>query len=235
MQEIPSRALVVIPHPDDGEIACGGTIAKWAQNGTEIAYVLCTNGNKGTDDPSMTTADLEDIRYKEQVLAAKTLGVETVFQLGHPDGELEDSREFRGQLVRVIRSFRPEVVFAPDPYRRTFYFHRDHRIAGIVAQDAVFPYARDRLHFAEHEQEGFEPHKVKTLLFWGAEEVDADTYFDITESIDLKIQALICHSSQISGLSESDSTDWLRNWNREIGLKCGFKYAEEFRKVTFPI
>ena len=235
MQEIPRRALVVIPHPDDGEIACGGTVAIWAQHGAEIAYVLCTNGNKGSDDPSMTTQNLEDIRYKEQVSAAKTLGVEEVFQLGHPDGELEDSREFRGQLVKAIRSFKPEVVFAPEPYRRTFYFHRDHRIAGIVAQDAVFPYARDRLHFVEHEKEGLPPHKVKTLLFWGSEEIDTDTYIDITESIDIKIQALICHRSQISGLSESDSTDWLRNWNREIGLKCGFEYAEAFRKVTFPV
>lgn len=235
MQEIPNKALVVIPHPDDGEIACGGTVAIWAKNGTEIAYVLCTNGNKGTDDLSMKPDDLANIRSKEQISAANTLGVETVFQLGHPDGELEDSREFRGQLVRAIRSFKPEVVFAPEPYRRTFYFHRDHRIAGIVAQDAVFPYARDRLHFAEHEKEGFKPHKVKTLLFWGTEDVDADTYIDITESIDLKIQALICHRSQISGLAESDSTDWLRRWNREIGLKCGFEYAEAFRKVTFPI
>ena len=180
--------MVVTPHPDDAEISCGGTVANWIRQGTSVYYVLCSDGSKGTEDPDMTPERLAKIRYEEQMEAAKTLGVKEVVALGYPDGELEDTREFRGHLVRALRRFRPEVVICPDPYRRSFYFHRDHRIVGQVTQDAVFPYARDRLHFPEHEAEGLAPHKTGTLMFWGPEEIE--TYVDISESMDIKADAL---------------------------------------------
>ena len=231
MVEVPERALVVTPHPDDAEIACGGTVGNWVRQGTQVYYVLCSDGSKGTDDPKMTPQRLAQIRHQEQLAAAARLGVKEVVALGYPDGELEDTREFRKELVRAVRRFRPQVVFCPDPYRRSFYFHRDHRITGQVTQDAVFPYARDRLHFPELEAEGLEPHKVATVLFWGPEE--SDTYLDITDTMDLKIEALRCHKSQISGLSEEDATNWLRNWCKETGEKAGYEYAEGYRKVQF--
>ena len=224
---------MVTPHPDDAEIACGGTVARWVQQGAEVLYVLCSDGSKGTEDPKMTPQQLSEIRKQEQLDAAAVLGVKEVVALGYPDGELEDTREFRGQIVRVIRRFQPEVVISPDPYRLSFYFHRDHRITGQVTQDAVFPYARDRLHFPELEAEGLEPYKVGTILFWGAEE--SDTYLDITDTMDLKIKALRCHKSQVSGLSEEDATNWLRKWCREMGEKAGYQYAEGYRKVQFRI
>ena len=231
--EVPQRVLVVSPHPDDAEISCGGTVARWVRQGAEALYVLCSDGSKGTEDPKMTPQQLSEIRKQEQLDAAAVLGVKEVVALGYPDGELEDTREFRGQIVRAIRRFRPEVVISPDPYRRSFYFHRDHRITGQVTQDAVFPYARDRLHFQELEAEGLEPYKVGTILFWGPEE--SDTYLDITDTMDLKIKALRCHKSQVSGLSEEDATNWLRKWCREMGEKGGYQYAEGYRKVQFRI
>ena len=231
MIEVPERALVVTPHPDDAEISCGGTVGNWVRQGADVYYVLCSDGSKGTDDPDMSPERLAKIRHQEQMDAAATLGVKELVALGYPDGELEDTREFRKHVVRAVRRFRPQVVICPDPYRRSFYFHRDHRITGQVTQDAVFPYARDRLHFPELEEEGLVPHKVGTLLLWGAEE--SDTYLDITNSIDLKIEALQRHKSQLSGLSSEETTGWLRNWNREAGKIAGFEYAEGYRKIQF--
>ena len=225
--------MVVTPHPDDAEISCGGTVANWIRQGTSVYYVLCSDGSKGTEDPDMTPERLAKIRYDEQMEAAKTLGVKEVVALGYPDGELEDTREFRGHLVRALRRFRPEVVICPDPYRRSFYFHRDHRIVGQVTQDAVFPYARDRLHFPEHEAEGLSPHKTGTLMFWGPEEIE--TYVDISESMDIKADALRCHRSQLGGLAEDESIGWLRSWCAEMGKKAGYAYAEGYRVVRFRV
>ncbi len=231
MIDVPKRALVVTPHPDDAEISCGGTVGLWTSQGASVYYVLCSDGGKGTDDPGVTSEALAKTRHQEQLDAAATLGVKEVVALGYPDGELEDTREFRRELVRAIRRFRPEVVVCPDPYRRSFYYHRDHRITGQVTQDAVFPYARDRLHFPEHEAEGLEPHKVGTLLLWGAEE--SDSYVDVTAAMDLKIEALRCHKSQLAGLSGENVVTWLRGFCREAGEKAGFEYAEGYRKVEF--
>ena len=147
MVDTPARVLVVIPHPDDAEGWCGGTVAKWAKGGSEVYYVLCTDGGKGTSDPAMTSERIAAIREKEQLAAAATLGVKDVVLLRHPDGELEDTREFRKEIVRAIRRFRPDVILCPDPYRRNSSWHRDHRITGQVTADAAFPYARDYLNF----------------------------------------------------------------------------------------
>lgn len=233
MKDIPNRALVVTPHPDDAEIACGGTIAEWIKHGTEVFYVLCTDGGKGTDDPTMTSTELSKIRKEEQLKAANLLGVKEVICLEYPDGEMEDSRDSLREMVRAVRRFRPEVVIAPDPHRLTFYFHRDHRITGQVVQDAVFPYSRDRLHFPELEDEGLKPFNVETILFWGAE--DPDTFIDITESMDLKVRSVLCHSSQISPEPDGQDLLWLKKWSKDMGNVIGVSYAEGFRKVDIEI
>lgn len=224
----PRRALVVTPHPDDAEIGCGGTIARWVREGAEVFVLLATNGDKGTDDPSMTSERLAEIREREQEEASRALGVREVVFLGYPDGYLEDDHDFRARVVREIRRLRPEVVLTTDPFRRNFYLHRDHRICGLVTMDACFPYARDRLHYPQHEREGLRPHKVRTLLFWGSE--DPDTYVDITPTIDLKIKALLCHRSQIKGW---DVEEWVRRFARGHGERAGVDYAEAFRRMDF--
>ena len=123
------------------------------------------------------------------------LGVKDVVLLHHSDGELEDDAEFRKEIVRQIRLVRPDVVLCPEPYRKNLAWHRDHRIVGQVAIDAVFPAARDHLHFADlWEKEGLEPHKTGTVLFWGTEQ--PDTFIDINSSLETKTQALMAHRSQ---------------------------------------
>ena len=225
--------MVVTPHPDDAEIGCAGTVAQWIREGTEVVYVLCTNGDKGSGDPEMTSERLAAIREKEQADAARVLGVKEVIYLRHPDGSLEDGAEFRGQLVRAIRMHRPDTVFCPDPYRRGFYLHRDHRICGQVTIDAVFPYARDHLHFPEHLRvDGLAPHRVGEILMWGAEE--PDTFVDITDAIELKIAALLKHVSQVSGAgSDRDGDEFVRANASRMGQRAELPYAEAFRRIQF--
>ncbi|MDE2801877.1 MAG: PIG-L family deacetylase [Chloroflexota bacterium] len=224
----PSRALVVTPHPDDAEGGCGGTIARWIQEGTRVAYVVCTDGRNGTGDVEMQPDRLASIREEEQNQAARVLGVHDVVFLRHPDGELEDDRIFRGELVHAIRRFTPDVVLTTEPHRFSSHQHRDHRMAGQVTLDACFPFARDPHHFGEHIREGLQPHKVGTVLFWGSTE--PQVFVDITETIDLKVQSLIQHESQVGGRSTGH---WIRQRAQEVGRMAGALYAEGFRRIEF--
>ena len=230
MFDRPERAMLVIPHPDDAEGGVGGTVAKWVAEGTEVVFVLCTNGDKGTSDPEMTTEKLGAIREKEQAAAAECLGVKEVIYLRYGDGELDDTAKFRGELVRAIRKHRPDVVFCTDPFRQTFYLHRDHRVSGQVAIDSVFPYARDFLHYNEHIQEGLETHKVGDILMWGTEH--PDTFIDITDTIDNKINALKKHASQVAG-SGRDVDRFVKVNAQNQGQMANMPYAEGFKRIRF--
>ena len=232
MEETPQRVLVVTPHPDDAEIWCGGTVARWINEGAEVHYVLCTDGGKGTDKPGFTSQQLSQMREQEQLDAAQTLGVKNVVMLHHPDGELEDTGDFRKEIVRQIRLVRPEVVLSTEPYRTNHTWHRDHRITGQVTLDAVFPYARDHLHFGElWDEEGLEPHKTGTVLFWGAEK--PDTFIDIAQSIEQKIESVKAHRSQMDGRTESEIVGFVTDWAKRAGAENGHRYAEAFRRVNF--
>ena len=232
MEETPQRVLVVIPHPADAEFWCAGTISKWPAEGASVHYVLCTDGGKGSRDREMTSEELSVIREREQKDAADALGVQDVVLLRHPDGELEDNQDFRKQLVREIRRVQPEVVLCPEPYRKNLAWHRDNRIAGQVALDAVFPCARDHLHFKElWEDEGLEPHKTATVRFWGAEQ--PDTHIDISGSIDAKVKAVLAHQSQMRTHSRDEIDQFVKEWATNAGANQDYTYAEAFRKVTF--
>jgi LmbE family N-acetylglucosaminyl deacetylase len=234
MDESPKKVLVITPHPDDADFWCSGTIAKWLGNGATVRYVLCTDGGKGTTDPNISSADLSKLREQEQADAVEALGVQELVLLHHPDGSLEDDDELRRELVRQIRQVQPDVVLCPEPYRKNLAWHRDHRIAGQVALDAVFPCARDHLHFVElWRDEGLEPHKTPTMLFWGTE--NADTTIDITESMDAKIKAVAAHKSQMDGRSLKEIEDFVRERAQVSEGGSGKEYVEAFRKVTFRV
>ena len=232
MEETPQRVLVVIPHPDDAEFWCAGTVAGWASKGASVHYVLCTDGRNGTSDRGVSSRELAVTREREQRDAAQILGVKDVVMLHHPDGELEDTSDFRKEIVREIRRVRPEVVLCPEPYRRNLAWHRDHRITGQVTLDAVFPYARDHLHFKElWDQERLEPHKTGTVLLWGTEQ--PDTHIDIGESIGVKVRAVLAHQSQKRARTEAEVEEFVKDWATSAGADQGRAYAEAFRKVTF--
>jgi len=226
--ECPADVLVISPHPDDAEIGAGGTVARWCRDGMHVVYALCTSGERGTADRTLPPERLARIREQEQQAAAEVLGVREVVFLRYPDQGLEDGPELRRDIVRLIRRYRPATVATCDPYRRYFY-HRDHRITGQVVCDAVFPYARDHLAYPELLQEGLEPHKVRELLCWAAEDVNFRS--DITETFDLKVAALRCHKSQFAGLGIADPAAWVRRRCEEMAAGQAFALAEAFHRL----
>ena len=224
--------LVITAHADDAEFGAAGTVAQWVREGKEVVYVVCTNGDKGTTDRSVKPEDLARVREEEQKAAARVLGVREVVFLDHPDQSLEDTPEFRKEIVRVIRQFRPRIVVTSDPYRR-YIWHRDHRIAGQVTLDAVFPLARDHLAYPDLIQEGLEPHKVEEILFWAAEDINFRS--NITETFDLKVMALHCHKSQVKEIGNPHLEEWLRERCRTMAEGEDFELAEAFHRVLIPL
>jgi LmbE family N-acetylglucosaminyl deacetylase len=230
--EVPDRAMVIFAHPDDAEIGSGGVVARWVAAGCEVTYVLCTNGGAGTDDRSLSPEELAEKRAAEQRAAADFMGVKHLVMLGYPDGGLEDTRQFRGDVVRAIRTYRPHTIFTHDPYRLRNFQHRDHRVVGLATMDAVYPFARDHLHFPEHAQEGLEPHKVRELWYWGADE--PDVIVDVTDSIDKQIAALIRHESQVGGLNVPPGStlgERMKAGAAEQARGYPFAYGAAFRRL----
>jgi LmbE family N-acetylglucosaminyl deacetylase len=223
----PADVVVVSPHPDDAEFGVAGTVARWTQQAKQVVYVVCTNGNKGTSDPDMKPDKLAEIRQKEQQAAAEILGVREVVFLGNPDQGLEDTPEFRKQIVRMIRLYRPQTVVTADPYRR-YIWHRDHRIAGQVTIDAVFPYARDHLAYPDLLEEGLQPHKVREMLFWASENINYVS--NISDTFETKLAALRCHKSQIQAMKVADLEDWLRQRCSDLAEGEDFELAEAFHR-----
>lgn len=226
--EEPRRALAIAAHPDDTEFGCAGTAALWSRQGWEFFYLICTNGSKGSSDPNLRPELLAPVRQREERAAAALLGVKDVFFLNYEDAELTYSRELLGDVVRYIRLLKPYAVFTHDPetiiVRNSFINHRDHRVAGLVAVDAVYPAARDRWNFPEQIEEGLEPHSVKELYIWGSEK--ADFIVDISEVVELKFQALLQHASQFG--EEDEFLRFVRErWRGEDG-----RYTERFRRVV---
>jgi LmbE family N-acetylglucosaminyl deacetylase len=226
------RILVIVAHPDDAEFGCGGTVARWTAEDREVHYVIVTSGNRGSDDPAMTPERLALVREDEQRAAARTLGVAGVVFLGYPDGELEDTREARRDVVREIRRVRPDrlVTQSPFPTLNPYSGHRDHRHAGRLAVDAVYPYARDRLHFPELATAGFQPHKVGEVYLMG--HTEPDVVIDITETMERKLEALRHHASQFKDFGVVEAR--VRERNAEIGKPHGMTYAEAFRSIELP-
>ena len=196
-----SEIMVISAHPDDSEFGAAGSVAKWTREGRRVVYVVCTSGDKGTDNPDIPPQQLAKILEKEQKDAAAVLGVSHVIFLRYTNQGLEDTSDFRKAIVRQIRIYKPEMVVTSDPYRR-YIWHRDHRITGQVTLDAVFPYARDLLAYPDLIEEGIMPHKVKKILFFGTE--DVNLRIDITDTFQLKLEALRCHKSQIIQLGIPD-------------------------------
>ena len=224
------RAMVVFAHPDDAEFGTGGTVAAWARVGTEVAYVCVTDGSAGSNDPGRTREELQTVREAEQRAACEVLGVKECAFLGVPDGEVQLTLDLRRAITREVRRFCPDVLIAPDPTRywddeRTYVNHIDHRTVGEACLAVVNPDSSTRPQFPELLDEGFEPFEIR-YLWIPTYDGDADTHVDISETIDLKVQALLCHASQVGGFPVEE---WIRKRARERGGPRGMEYAETFR------
>ncbi len=222
-------ALIFAPHPDDAEGGIGGTMVRWAREGKAIVLVVCTNGDKGTNDPKIKPADLIVMREAEQRAAAACMGVREVIFLGHPDQELRDEPVFRREVARLIRQYRPEVVATTDPGRR-YMTHPDHRNTGRVVLDAVSLYSHNLYAFPElYFEEGLELHRTKEMLLWGAEE--SNCCLDITETFDAKMAALHCHVTQF-GEPTPERGKRMRERSKQQAEKENFELGESLHKVN---
>jgi len=218
-------------HPDDQDFTVAGTIAKWTKAGCEFVSVIITSGDSGSNDPTKGAdykPQLASLREAEQKAANKVLGIkETVF-LHYPDGELVATIQLRKDLTRLIRKFKPEVVVTGDPsgwfYGNEYINHPDHRAAAEAATYAVFPSAGTRMIFPDLLDEGLLPHNVKRLYIHGNEK--PDTWVDIGETLETKIEALKKHVSQGD---THDVDKWMYEWAEREGKEKGIKYSESYR------
>lgn len=188
---VPAVALAIAAHPDDVEFGCGATLAKWSAAGTVVHHLICTDGSKGTWDPSADTAALVRTRQQEQRDAAAALGAtgRCAF-LDRVDGELDSDLRTRAEVARWIRELRPDVVLGHDPWKR-YRLHPDHRHAGLLAVEGVVA-ARDPHFFPE---QGLPHHRPDALLLFEADE--ADHVEDVEGFAPAKLAALHAHTSQL--------------------------------------
>ncbi|MEX1019010.1 MAG: PIG-L deacetylase family protein [Litorilinea sp.] len=227
------RVMVIMAHPDDPDFSCSGTIAQMARKGIEVTYMILTNGDKGNHNPEITRNQLIAMRKIEQRAAAELCGVKAVLFMGQEDGFLRPTPELRERVTREIRRIRPELIICPHPAR---YFgglgyinHPDHRNAGLVALEAIFPATDNPMFYPEMADEGYLPHKISYLYITGDEEPNVE--IDITEDINTKIKAILCHTSQIPEPKKAPAL-WKEHWGskQEDG---SMRYTERFKCMTF--
>lgn len=228
----PARFMVIVAHPDDADFGPASTAARWIDEGSDGWLVCCTSGDAGADDWRTDPLELAATREAEQRDAARVVGYSGVSFLHQPDGALANDLALREQLVREIRTFRPDAVLCVDP-ETVFYIdggvnHVDHRTAGMAAVDAVYPAARNALSFPWLARDGLEPHSVHRLfLFWSNRPTEC---VDTTASLDRKIGALRAHASQIRQPERLEAR--IREWAREEGELIGADAAEAFRVIV---
>ena len=226
--------LAVGAHPDDIDIGCSGSVAKWISEGSEAYYLVLTDGSKGSEDPKISNKELTKLRQQEQLAAAKILGVKKVFFLDFVDGELENSHDLRKEIVRVIRQVKPTTVICWDPTlvyseERQFINHPDHRVCGQATLDAVFPFARNMRTYMNLLDQGLEPHVVEEVLLVNF--TKTNFYIDITKTIDLKMQAIGAHASQFNDIGKFKKR--IKEMNGLAGKKAQpkAKFAEAFLRI----
>ena len=199
--ESPQHILVILAHPDDPEFFCGATLARWARAGHTITYMLLTCGDKGfnhTTHPEMTPEKLCAIRHEEQRAAADVIGAKDVRIMDFPDGHLMADMNTRRDVVREIRRHKPDILVTCDPQNLFATYginHPDHRAAGQVVLDAVFPAAGNIAYFPELLVEGFQPHMPKEV--WCSLTMQPNVTIDVTDMWDVKMQAILKHVTQV--------------------------------------
>lgn len=229
-----SRALVIIAHPDDAEFGSAGTIARWVEAGTEVSYLVVTDGASGSADPEMTRERLVAMRVEEQRAACKELGVTHVEFLGYRDGYLESSIEARRKVAAAIRRHRPEVILTLNPDVRWSSWgsinHPDHRAVGDLVLHSINPAASTRLWDPTLIEEGLEPWDVAEL--WMISFGDGKDIVDISGTFERKLSALRAHASQLNGW---DPEPRLREWASRLGKEVGVELAEAFIILRFRV
>lgn len=220
------RVLCIQPHPDDTDIAAGGTIAKLVKKGITVIYVTLTDGRLGTVDPQMWPEKLAALRRKEQEEAARILGVKELVWLNYRDTELLPTLEVRWELIRLIRKYKPDMIMTPDPWL-TYEAHPDHRATGLLAAEAAYfsplPHS-----LPGGLEEGLSPHGPRYVAFYWTRK--PNTFIDVTDYIDVKLKAVMSHKTQMGDSPVFEQL--LKAYMRVIGKLANYKYAEAFKVLT---
>lgn len=234
--QLEKRAMVIVAHPDDAEFGCAGTVARWADAGWDVRYVIVTDGSAGGGDEARDVTDenrrkVSARRKEEQRNAAAVLGISGIDFLDHPDGKIQHTIELRKEIVRLLRTHKPSrvIVQSPqriwDPYRIGAY-HPDHLAVAETALAAIYPASQNPWDFTELLlEEGLEPHKVSEVWISGAPVLNH--HVDISSTIDKKVAALRAHDSQL-GANFEQVEKMVRSWTAEVGKRYGVEYAEAF-------
>lgn len=226
--------LHVAAHPDDLDFGCAGTTAHLTLAGHRVVYCLVTDGQAGGFDNTISRERMAEIRREEQTRAAKVVGVDELHFLGFQDGEVEVTLELRKAISRVIRQVRPDVVVTQSPQRnldRIYSAHPDHLAAGEATLCAVYPDSRNEFAHTELMGLGLDPHAVPEVWLIGGP--DPDHFIDITDTYETKIEALLCHESQMQDPSRIPTL--IREWGERVAIEGGLgedRLAEGFRKLA---
>ncbi|NUM54537.1 MAG: PIG-L family deacetylase [Candidatus Hydrogenedentes bacterium] len=237
------KVMVFTPHPDDEHFSMAGTLAKLVKNGNTITVVIFTNDNKGSKDLEMTRERLAQIRRAEEEAASAVVGIpkENLIWLGYEDGDLEyaDPYLLRGELARLIKKHRPDVVFSADPGTKWVQWHKsDHRLAAYIVQDA-FRAAEWHLYYPQHLlDEKLEPYGVPLAYFYYSQEPNYEV--DITDIYETKVKAVAAHVSQFEPSITKYTPEMpeaalneLREGLRKATESNG-RVVERFRRVAAP-
>lgn len=225
-----SRVLVIAAHPDDIDFGAAGTVARWTDAGLKVSYCICTDGQSGGFDPTISRSEMARIRRAEQEAAAAAVGVSDVRFLGMVDGELEVTKELVRAITALIREIQPDRVVCPSPERDWVILprsHPDHLAAGEATVRAVYPAARNPFAFPELAEAGLAPWTVREL--WLSAHPTANHVVDVTETVDRKLAALLSHRSQHR--DPEGLPDRVRGWLRAAAARAGLpggRLAEEF-------
>jgi len=229
------RILFVTAHPDDLDFGAGGTIAQWTDAGIHVSYCICTNGDQGGSDLSVSRDEMRKTRQREQTNAGKVLGVSDIHFLNYHDGLLEPTIGLRKDIVRVIRKVRPQRLVVQSPernYDRIFASHPDHLAAAEAAMQAVYPDCGNPFAFPDLlNDEGLEPWNVSEA--WVMTNEFNDHFVDTTSTIERKILALREHVSQIADMDAMGER--IREWGATNAVAVGLpegRFAETYKVVA---
>lgn len=220
--------LVITVHPDDAELACGGTILKHVDMGRRVGVVDLTRGELGT-------RGTPELRLEEAGRAAEILGLAVRDNLKLRDGFFRNNEEHQLAVIRAVRKYRPEIIISNALFDR----HPDHGRAGDLVNDAVF---LSGLRKIVTEEDGVEqlPHRPRLLLQSIQDQyIKPDIVVDVSAQWEDKIRAIKAFGSQFYSesyrsdepqtyISNPDFMDYIESRAREYGKYIGAKYGEGF-------
>jgi LmbE family N-acetylglucosaminyl deacetylase len=230
--------LVVMPHPDDLELYCGGTVARLVEDGKKVVVVKMTNGENGSRQEKITSQELGKIRMQEDKASMEVLGIksEDNVYLNLGDGSVGVDKETIGQLALQIRLVRPDLIITTNPEDEIIRFgkdqnwfnHTDHLNTGKSVLRASYPFARDVLFYPEHfKNPNAKSHTCVKFLLTDFYDHEDNVFIKVTDQIKTRVDAHAKHSSQYSKEDAQDSADFFtKKWD-----KAGIDRFETFRYV----